>query len=270
MAVRKGRKHFFTVAAVFILLEIAAVSLLHSSSSMHNVWINRASHRVMGAAWGETQKMRDYFHLREENENLAKENAMLLKQLSLLETYAASVPDTLVDQFSYTFAKVVKMSRNSQHNYIILNKGRNQGVEPMDGVITSNGAVGIIHAVDKNYSYALSFTNTKVSVSAQLGHDGPVAPLVWSGARTDDAILGGIPLGYQISQRDTVFTSGHSSIFPSGIPLGVAVGKQTKTGATDNVSVRLFQDMGSIQYVSIVKNLGRKEIEALAELEVAQ
>lgn len=270
MTVRKGRKHVISVAAVFILLEIAAVSLLHSSSRLHNVWINRASHRVMGAAWGETQKMRDYFSLRAENEQLAMENAELLKQLSLLEKYATSVPDTIVDQFRYTFAKVVKMSRNSQHNYIILDKGSNQGVEPMDGVITSHGAVGIIHAVDKNYSYALSFTNTKVSVSAQLGHSGPVAPLVWNGLGTNEAVFGGIPLGYNLSQRDTIFTSGHSSIYPAGIPLGLATGKKTKTGATDNVDVKLFQDMGAIGYVSIVKNLGRKEIEALAEQEVTQ
>ena len=39
-------------AATFIVLEIAAVFMLAGSRSLQNVWLNRATHRVLAAVWG--------------------------------------------------------------------------------------------------------------------------------------------------------------------------------------------------------------------------
>lgn len=265
MTARRERRETIKVAAIFILLEIAAASLLHSSSQMQNIWINRASHKVAGAVWGGSEKVRKYFSLKEQNAALAQENFELMQRLHLLESALHNMPDTLAGQYEYKSAKVVKLSSNSLHNFIVLDKGSLDGVEPRDGVITSHGAVGIVHAVSRNYSYAMAFTNSNISVSARLGQDGPAAPLSWDGKSLHTAVLTGIPLGWKASRKDTIYTSGLSSIFPAGIPLGVAVGKKTADGATDIINVSLFEDMSSLDYVTIVKNLGRDEIDAIIE-----
>lgn len=42
-------------------------------------------------------------------------------------------------RFTYIPATVVKMSRNNLHNYIILNKGSEDGVRPYSGIISEQG-----------------------------------------------------------------------------------------------------------------------------------
>ncbi|MBQ0077059.1 MAG: rod shape-determining protein MreC [Bacteroidales bacterium] len=268
MSERPTRHRILSIAAVFIVLEIAAFYCLGSSSDIHNVWLNRASHRSIAFFWGGGQRIREYASLRKLNDALANENLELLEALSAYRDSVSGAGLAKRDrQFTYIPAKVVKLSHNSQHNYIILNKGEVDGIEPMDGIITSNGAVGIVDAVSENYCYGMLFTNTGLSVSARLGHSGVVAPLVWDGRSPGQAVLQGLPLTVEVSEADTVFTSGLSGIFPSDIPLGTPTRKKTSSGATNDAEVRLFTDFSSLAYVSIVKNLGRDEIETLEKRE---
>jgi rod shape-determining protein MreC len=67
----------------------------------------------------------------------------------------------------------------------------------------------------------------------------------------------------EITPGDTVYTSGHSSIFPADIPLGTVKGAEIVNGATYDIQVELFEDFGALRYVSIVENLGKEEINTL-------
>ena len=161
----------------------------------------------------------------------------------------------------------MKLSRNKQHNYFILNKGSEDGISAQSGVITGNGIVGIIDAVDKHYSYGLSFMNSGVSISARLGNEGAIGPLVWDGISSDGAILKEIPLQYKFAPGDTVWTSGFSSIFPADIPLGVAGESRIVNGAVNEIKVKLFQSFSALRFVTIAVNNGRDEILFLESLE---
>lgn len=260
-------------AAIFILLEIAAINMLKSSSALQNVWINRASHRVMGAFWQRGEHIRGYFSLEKQNAILARENAELSDELrAYREAEAAGIVDKQAkkfgDNYSYLPASIVKMSRNQQHNYIIIDKGSLDGVEPQTGIITNQGVVGIIDAVDRHYSYGLTLMNANVSVSARLGRSGVVAPLVWDGIRSNGAVMKEVPLHASVEPGDTVWTSGFSSIFPPDVPLGVTVNTKTVSGSTNNIVVELFQDFSSLRYVTVVENLQKAEIGALERQEV--
>ena len=70
-----------------------------------------------------------------------------------------------------------------------------------------------------------------------------------------------------ISVGDTVYTSGFSSIFPPDIPLGVTGESRIVNGSTSEIKVRLFEDFASLRYVTIVENLGRKEIKLLEDMQ---
>ena len=132
----------------------------------------------------------------------------------------------------------------------------------------SKRVVGIVDAVGKHYSYALSFMNTDFSLSARLGREGAVGPLVWDGKTSGGAILKEIPLQYKFAPGDTVYTSGFSSIFPADIPIGLTGESRIVNGATYDINVRLLQDVGAVRYVTLVNNVGRQEIETLEEEEV--
>ena len=127
------------------------------------------------------------------------------------------------------------------------------------------GVIGIVDAVSRHYSYAISFLNTEVNISSRLGGTGAVGPLAWDGKNTDGAILKEIPLQYRYSPGDTVYTSGYSVIFPPDIPLGTAGDASIINGATNEITVNLFQDYTALKFVTIVRNTRAAEIEALEQ-----
>ncbi len=259
-------------AAIFIFLEVAAIGLISRTSTLQNIWLNRLSHRIMVSTWGVGENIRYYFQLAGQNEDLARENFELSRQLDYYwnlypEENAKAVRGREDDIFTYIPAKIIKISRNSQHNYIILNKGYEDGVLPNSGIITNDGVVGIVDAVDKHYSYGLSLMNSKVSVSARIGKEGVVVPLVWNGITADGGLLKNIPMQFEIMPGDTIRTSGISEIFPGDIPLGVTIGSESVDGVVKDASVRLFQDFSSVRFVTISCNPKREEIGQLEKKE---
>ena len=76
-----------------------------------------------------------------------------------------------------------------------------------------------------------------------------------------------LPPHYAISPGDTVRTSGYSTIFPPGIPIGITGDTRLVDGSTRQVDVELFQDFSTVRYVTVVENLERTEITALEAVE---
>ncbi len=248
--------------------------MLSNNGKLQNLFISKQAHAIMGKVWGGAESVKYYFSLKNTNDALAMENHELRQRLSALEhagemakldSIAGGFSD--IGQFHYMPATIVKISSNSMHNYLILGQGSEDGVQPRSGIITPNGVVGIVDAVGKHYSYAMSFMNPGISVSARLGREGAVGPLEWDGRSSGSAVLKEIPLQNRIEKGDTVYTSGYSAIFPAGIPLGTTGQAKVVNGATYEIEVELFQDFKSARYVTLVNNIGKEEIETLEEEE---
>ena len=263
--------HFIN-AAIFIVLEVAALSMLRNSSSIQNTWMARGGQAVMESVWGMTQDISDYFSLKQANDSLAMENFQLRTRLADLEEFISDsirvsrLPnDGIAKGYKYIPATISKISNNTQHNYIIISKGSEDGVTRGAGIITGKGAVGVVDGVGKHYSYARSFQNHGMSISARVGKSGISGPMVWDGINSNGALLKEIPLHMDIQSGDTVYTSGFSSIFPPDIPLGVTGESRIVNGSTSEIKVTLFEDFSALRYVTIVENLGRQEIKELED-----
>ena len=259
-------------AAIFILLEIAALNMLRNNGPLQDSWFSTGAQAVMGTVWGSTQNIKQYFSLKKSNDRLALENHELRTRIAALEAFisdslrtASAGSDGLAGGFRHIPATVVKISNNTQHNYMIVGKGYADGVKVGCGVITGNGAVGVIDAVSRNFSYARSFKNHDMNISARLGRTGSAGPLSWDGRSRNGGILKEIPHHVAFSQGDTVYTSGYSSIFPADIPLGTAGESKVVNGATYEIEVKLFEDFGALRYVTVVENLGKDEMAQLEE-----
>jgi len=259
-------------AAIFIILEIAALNMLRNNGKLQRIWISRGAHAVMGSVWGSSQEIKHYFSLKEQNDTLASENNELRIRLSQLEAAvsddmkqkAYSVPG-MVGSYRYIPASIMKMGTKSQHNYLIIDKGHKDGVVEGAGIITPRGAIGIVDAVSQNYSYARSFKNHEMNISTRLGKDGSIGPMSWDGISSNGAILKEIPHHVEFSKGDTVYTSGHSSIFPPDIPLGTIGECKVVNGATYNIDISLFEDFGALRYVTVVQNIDKEEIAKLEQ-----
>ena len=264
-------RNILTVA-VFIILEIASVLMLSRNNQIQRLWIARISHGFMARTWGASQSVSNYFSLKRQNDELALENDRLQKlvrgyELAAREADPASKPVLADNGFNYIPATIIKSSTNTQHNYLIIDKGSEDGVTRNSGIITDKGVIGIVDAVSSHYSYAISFLNTELFISARLGNSGAVGPLAWDGTCSDRAILKEIPLQFKFAPGDTVYTSGYSTIFPPDIPIGVAGESKIINGATNEIKVDLFQNHKALKYVTIVSNTRAAEIEAIEKQE---
>lgn len=260
--------------AIFIILEIAAFVMLRHNGDLQNIWIAKISHSVMGRIWGGSDNIRYYLSLKKTNDELAQENFELRQALDRYKSVAGearrdSLSSLIEPHSDYSFipATIVKISKNKQHNYFIINKGSEDGVRPQSGVITQEGVIGIIDAVDKHYSYGFSLMNSGLSISARIGTEGAVGPLSWDGRSYSGAVLKEIPLQYKFAPGDTVWTSGYSAIFPPDIPLGVTGEAKIVNGAVNEIDVELFENFTALRYVTVVENVGRDEILSLESLE---
>lgn len=257
--------------AVFILLEIAALGMLRHGDSLQDLFISRAAHGFLGYFWGVSENISDYASLRTENRHLAEEILRLTETITRLEEEAAaaaacdSADYTTAWRGKYEFipAEVIKNSVNKQHNYMIIGKGSDDGVRPQTGIITSRGVIGIVDAVSRHYSYAISFLNSDSSISARIGKDGAAGPMAWDGKGSGNALLREIPLQVKFEEGDTVYTSGFSTIFPPDIPIGRITGSRIVNGATFEIKVSLFQDFSSVRHVCLVRNRDLDEIMSL-------
>ena len=255
--------------AIFIALEIAAFGMLRSSKAQ-DFFVSKEAHALMARLWGSTQAVKYYFSLARTNDELAAQNFALTQEVLAWRNAAEqekrdSITRSIasIGEFRYMSGTIVKISSNKQHNYLILGQGARDGVVPNSGIITDKGVIGIVDSVSEHYSFALSFMNTEFSLSARIGRDGAVGPLVWDGKSSSGAILKEIPLQYRFEPGDTVYTSGYSSLFPADIPLGVTGESRIVNGATYEIQVRLLQDMGAVRYVTFVNNDSRMEIDSL-------
>lgn len=256
--------------AIFILLEIASLYMLRRNAPLQRMWVARAAHGIMGSVGGGTQRIGDYFSLKKLNAQLEEENAELrVRNAKLQDIIREYRVDTTryginpVKGFTYVPCEIRRISRGKQHNYMILDKGREDGILENAGVITPDGVVGIVEAVSEHFCYALSLQNTDISVSARFGDEGATGLLSWDGYSSNGALLREIPLQFKYEQGDTVYTSGHSLVFPPDIPLGVAGDSRVINGAVNEIKVKLFQDFTAIRYVTVAYNNAQKEMGGL-------
>ena len=257
-------------AAIFTILEIAALNMLRNNGELQDIWISKGSQAFMSSVWGSTQQVKDYFALGKTNDKLAEENFNLRVRIAQLEQIVADARESsftagkdVAGNYHFIPAEITKISTGGGHNYFIIDKGSDHGVIEGAGVITGQGAVGIIDAVSRNFSYARSFQNFDMSISARLGKEGSAGPMSWSGKGGSKALLKEIPHHVEFTPGDTVYTSGYSSIFPPDIPLGTAGKAKIVNGATYEIEISLFEDFGALRYVTVVENTGQNEINSL-------
>ena len=261
---------YIITAAIFIFMEVAAVNMLSHNGITQKFLFTRQRDMLMGLLWKADNAVVTYFSLKDVNRELSEENAMLYRLLRAERTDENRARlDSMARElsapggFEYMPAEIVKISRNKQHNYIILGQGAEDGVCPQSAIITAKGVIGIVDTVSRHHAYAVSLMNKDLNISARMGREGSVGPLSWDGRSSNGAVLREIPLQCRFSPGDTVFTSGHSSIFPADIPLGIAGESKIINGATYEIDVTLFQGFNDVRHVMVATNTGRREIQEL-------
>lgn len=133
-------------------------------------------------------------------------------------------------------------------------------------VFNSKGIIGITEKITNNYTRIQSILNKNSKISASIKNGSNYfGPLVWNGKDYNTVQLTDIPRQANVKVGDTIITSGRSTIFPEGILIGSVLKVKNEKSTDNEISIRLFNDMSNLRYVSIVKNLHKIELKNLED-----
>lgn len=249
-----------------LLFSISLVLTIQTHSYHKSRFINSANF-LTGGIYNSINNFTGYLSLKSQNQILAEENS----RLKMLLFNSASIKDsTYLDTITYsgtykfTQANVIRNTYSGANNVLLLNKGKSDGLKQDLGVISSKGIVGIIDGTSKHYATVLSVLNTVNKISAQLKKTNHFGTLNWNAKSPLYIQLIDIPKIAPVAKGDTIITSGRSSIFPKGIPIGVI--HRFKLDAAQNyyeIDIKLFNDMTNLEHVYTIENIDALEINNL-------
>ena len=223
------------IFAIYVILSL--VLLFKDNPYQQSVYLTSAN-SVSAAVYKAFSNVTSYFHLRDINESLQERNAALemelielRKQMSELELLSPdSLHQPVLKQYSFVMAQVISNSIAQPNNYITINRGYMDGIQPEMGVIDQNGVVGIV-----NVEYA---------------------------------VLEELPKHVKYHTGDTIVTSGYSAVFPPGIIVGTIQG--IARGTTDSfvsLRIKLTTNFSQLSSVRVITNSMKEQIDALRRAE---
>ena len=247
--------------------------LFRNSPYQHHVFLTSANSVVSGV-YSASSSVTAYFNLKGINEDLQRRNTDLeLEVLNLKRTidfyrekeYADSVPvDSSLQRYSFITAHVINNTITKSHNYITLNKGTEDGLRPEMGVVDQNGVVGIVNVVGPHSARVISLLNPFLRLSCKVKGHNHVGSLVWQGNDYTYAILEELPRHAEFQNGDTIVTSGYSTVFPEGVPVGVVEeGMKEHDENFYAIKVRLFTDFATLSTVRVIRDEMTDEINDL-------
>ena len=261
----------YDYVVVFVLLLITSVVLMVRTTYYQQSRIVAWANGIAGGWYSAVHSIDGYFGLKGENARLAAENARLRARLA--ESYIGytdsvfTVNDTVYRQrYNYTEAAVIKSSWNGQHNYLMIGKGSQGGVEPDMAVISPDGIVGVVVATTSHFATVMPVLHPDSRNSVKVKRTGVSGSLVWDGKDFRYAQVLEVPTTHQFVEGDTIVTSGLANDFPEGIPVGYVVSAEPLKGrGFYEVRIRLATDFSKLEHVYVIDNKFRQEQQQLME-----
>ena len=214
----------------------------------------------------------DIVQLREQNAVLESQVTQLQTQLIEMEERLgeAQVCFALLDfgrtnpQYEYIAATVIGREISPFLQYIIIDKGTEDGVRFGMPVVTQQGLVGRVDAVIASASRVKLITDSTSVVNIQLQSAEIEAQL--KGSLTGDLSLDMIPLDEVIEPGDVVLTSGLGGNYPPNIFVGQVLSTQRRENALfQTASVQPIVNFESINAVLVIDNFESIDISPLIQ-----
>lgn len=185
-------------------------------------------------------------HLEEQNAQLMRWQ-MIARQLEQENTmYRALLNVSKTPTQNFVTAQVIGDSGGPFVRTMLVNAGREQGVDEGAAAVTGTGFAGRIADVGARASRLLLLTdlNSRVPVVMEKSRDRAVL----AGDNGSLPSLVYLPRNAKVSIGDRVVTSGHGGKLPPGLPVGVvdAIG-------TGDIRVRPFVDLDRLEYVTVIQ-----------------
>ncbi|MGB1284040.1 MAG: rod shape-determining protein MreC, partial [Polaribacter sp.] len=171
-----------------MFLECIAIALTLNNLNFHKSKFVNSANAITGSLYSKATNISNYFHLREENNQLLDENIRLRNQLQKLTLGQDAITEIeVIDSVLYSqkytniSARIEKNNYTNEFNFLLINKGKKQEVLPEMAVINSKGIIGIVDNVSNNYGRVQSILNRNSKINARLKNSFYYGTLTWDG-----------------------------------------------------------------------------------------
>ena len=181
-----------------------------------------------------------------ELENIKTENETLKEYLGLTEKYG---------EYKTIPGYVINKDINNYSKTLIINIGKQDGIEENMTVIADEGLVGHVISVSDNTAKIRTIVDTSSSISCLMSSSKD--SIVCKGTLDSNTEIKAmyIPTDANLVQGDSVDTSGLGGIYPKGIHVGTIKKIVTTKNMTDRYAlVETAVDFNKLNTVLVVKN----------------
>ena len=263
---------------LLILLESLGAWITLSNVEYHNSRFTQLQIETAGHYQKKIKKFTRFMGLDEENQRLNTEIALLKRQLSgdslRLNSFThtdsahsknsrvalgqgSSVnpwPNTSVKIDFISPARVIFCGEAGQNNFMLLDRGSLNGIQPRMAVVQEDKIIGQVQAVSKHFARVVPLINTKIRISALHPKSQTVGILAWDAKSTRYAELIDFPIHIPIKIGDTLVSSSYSSVYPPGLRLGRIDRIEINPGAvTYKIRVFLTADYKRLDHVQVIR-----------------
>jgi rod shape-determining protein MreC len=155
--------------------------------------------------------------------------------------------------------RVIFQSPTVWYATIRVDKGSDDGVKVGQPVVNEEALIGRVTEVIGGAAQVTLITDTTMKVPARAGSRGIFGVVGASSAgNPTDLVMNFVPPGAQLHVGDRVLTRGtepedrHSSEYPAGLPIGQITRIDNEGTDTQEVHLRPFADMRSLDFVQIL------------------
>jgi len=254
----------YRVFILFVIIEGICFSIIVSNNNYQGAKYLGASNRIAGSLISTRNSISDYFNLNHKNRLLAEEN-IRLRQRVLELSDSIVMADAVKDTISGTIkAKIIDNSLYFRNNYLMINRGSNDGVKIGMGVIGQQGIVGQVQQVSRHYATVISLLHSKTLISSKHLVSGSLCSVVWEGHDPLVANVKFLPRHINVVPGDTILTSGYNSVYPEGNMIGVI--SEVGIGPDETfytVKLELSTNFSNLSFVYLLDLKDKEEIDSL-------
>ena len=180
----------------------------------------------------------NFSEVKEENENLTKENIELknnLLEYEKLKEENDRLREVLnfknsKDNYDYIGTEIIGYSGESFSDGYIIDKGENDGLKKDMVVISNKGLVGQVTSTGSNWAIVESLLSENIAVSVMVNSTRDTAGILKGYVtRTNNGLtrVTNLPLDSQIKEGDVILTSGLGQIYPKEVRIGEVISVET-------------------------------------------
>ncbi|NLT95617.1 MAG: rod shape-determining protein MreC [Clostridia bacterium] len=265
-----GNLVLIVIVLILLLTGARFTGMERDSFTILETGIQAVKAPLASGATGVIQKVKDFFGMLKEIDDLREENALLKKrigeltqEIDLLRDYGLEnirlrelldFKEAHINDFELLTAKVIGRDPSNWYSTIILNKGTNDGVQKDMTVITHQGLVGRVINTSPRASEVLLIIDQEGAVGARVWETRETLGVV-EGRGQDNNLLTMIHMAHdaEIAVGQTIVTSGLAGIFPPGIKIGEVVAVKDETsGLMKQAEIKTFVDFNRLEEVFII------------------